>query len=247
MTSALDTFHGEVVRRLDRLAQRAAAGELDAAIDLLAEAIKRDGIIQVFGTGHSEGFSMEVAGRAGGLIATNSIRLRDLVIHGGQQPESLSGSDFEQGHGMVEQLWGLARVHPQDVFVIASNSGVNGSIVGMAVKAKESGHKIIAVTSLEHTSRVQPLHPSGHRLLDLADVVIDNLAPYGDTTLPDGTGAVSSLTASFIAQQLTIGVVQRLAVEGVDAPIYLSANTPGGREHNAALEARYEGRLLRTA
>lgn len=247
MTSALDTFHHEVSQRLDTLARRAAAGELDPAIELLADAVAGDGVIQVFGTGHSEAFAMEVAGRAGGLIPTNSIRLRDLVIHGGQSPESLRGSDFEQGHEMVDRLWELARVDPRDAFIIASNSGVNGSIVGMALKAKDAGRKLIAVTSLEHTRAVSPLHPSGHRLLDLADVVIDNLAPYGDTTLPDGTGAVSSLTAAFIAQQLTIGVVQRLTAAGRKPPIYLSANTPGGREHNAELEAHYEGRLLRTA
>ena len=86
--------------------------------------------------------------------------------------------------------------------------------IGVALAAKARGHKLIAVTSLEHTNRVQPKHPSGKRLSEVADVVIDNLAPYGDSTLEleggIGVGAVSSLTAAFIAQRITIGVAEAI-------------------------------------
>jgi uncharacterized phosphosugar-binding protein len=141
------------------------------------------------------------------------------------------------------------------VFVIASNSGVNGSVVGMAIAAKEHGHGVIAVTSLEHTARVTSKHPSGARLSEVADVVIDNLAPYGDTTLtldggPDqevGVGAVSSMTAAFIAQLLTIAVSERIAAAGAVPPIYLSANIPAGDDHNNRLENQYGDRLRRHA
>lgn len=140
---------------------------------------------------------------------------------------------------------------PNDVFVIASNSGVNGTIVGMALLAKKHGHPVIAVTSLDHTMRVTPKHPSGKRLSEVADVVIDNLAPFGDTTLTVGddigVGAVSSMTAAFIAQLLTIGVAERLVAAGTVPPIYLSANIPGGDEHNHELEDRYGDRLRRHA
>jgi uncharacterized phosphosugar-binding protein len=82
-------------------------------------------------------------------------------------------------------------------------------------------------------------------------VVIDNLAPYGDTTLTIGedigVGAVSSITAAFIAQLLTIAVADRLQEGGQVPPVYISANIPGGDEHNHALEDRYRGRIRRTA
>ena len=106
------------------------------------------------------------------------------------------------------------------MFLIASNSGVNGSIVGVALRAKAEGHPVIAVTSLEHTNAVTPKHPSGQRLSEVADVVIDNRAPYGDTTIEVpggvGVGAVSSLTAAYIAQLITIGAAQRIAALGDD-------------------------------
>jgi len=102
---------------------------------------------------------------------------------------------------------------------------------------------------MEHTMAVPLKHPSGQRLSDVADVVIDNLAPYGDATLTlNGgvpVGAVSSITAAYIAQLLTVGVSERIAVDGRRPPLYLSANIPGGDEHNSALEARYAGRIHR--
>jgi uncharacterized phosphosugar-binding protein len=242
-------FASEVSERLERLATLAADEGLDAAIGLMTQAIEAGAVIQAFGTGHSEAFAMEIAGRAGGLIPTNKIALRDLVLHGGLPADALTGSGLERNPDVVSELWKISPIQPGDVFVIASNSGVNGSVVGMALLAKEQGHDVIAVTSLQHTARVQPKHPSGLRLSEVADVVIDNLAPYGDATLGlDGgvaVGAVSSITSAFIAQLLTIGVAGRMQGDGQLPPLYLSANIPGGDEHNHALEKKYRGRIRR--
>jgi len=247
-------FHDQVERLISALAATAAAGGFDEAIGMLADSIAGNGVIQAFGTGHSQAFAMEIAGRAGGLIPTNRIALADLVLRGGRTPDTL-GSKLEREPWLVDELFGLYQIEPADIFVIASNSGVNGSIVGLALKAKEAGHRVIAVTSLQHTNAVTPKHPSEKRLSEIADVVIDNLAPYGDSTLDFSTGptetvkigAVSSLTAAYIAQLLTIGTVQRLADQGYPPPVYLSANIPGGDEHNDQLEARYGKRLARNA
>ena len=81
--------------------------------------------------------------------------------------------------------------------------------------------------------------------------MLDNGAPYGDALLPlEGGGAVcavSSVTTALLAQLLTAEVVRRFHQAGEVPPIYLSANVPGGDEHNLALESRYAGRLRRTA
>ena len=242
-------FAHEVSWRLERLAALAADGALDAVIGLMTRAIEAGAVIQAFGTGHSEAFAMEIAGRAGGLIPTNKIALRDLVLRGNLAADTLAGSSLERNPEIVSALWEISPIHPGDVFVIASNSGVNGSVVGMALLAKDKGHDVIVVTSLQHTAQVRPKHPSGLRLSEIADVVIDNLAPYGDATLalPGGVavGSVSSITSAFIAQLLTIGVAERMNRDGKVAPLYLSANIPGGDEHNQVLEKKYEGRIRR--
>jgi uncharacterized phosphosugar-binding protein len=242
-------FASEVGTRLERLASLAVDGGLDEAIDLMTRTLQAGAVIQAFGTGHSEAFAMEIAGRAGGLIPTNKIALRDVVLRGSMRVDALTGSSLERNPDIVAELWEISPIHPGDVFLIASNSGVNGSVVSMALLAKERGHDVIAVTSLQHTARVRPKHPSGRRLSEIADVVIDNLAPYGDATLalPGGVavGSVSSITSAFIAQLLTIGVAERMNGDGRVPPLYLSANIPGGDEHNHALEKTYAGRIRR--
>jgi len=250
-------YADQVRSRLDALTEMAVAGGLDAAVDLLTRAVEAGAVIQAFGTGHSEAFAMEIAGRAGGLIPTNKIALRDLVLRGSRPLDAVHGSSLERDSSVVDELWNLSPIGPGDVFVIASNSGVNGSVVGLAILAKQKGHGVVAVTSLRHTQQVAPKHPSGRRLCDVADVVVDNLAPYGDATLalsgqahasesaPADIGAISSITSAFIAQLLTIGVAERISADGRVPPLYLSANIPGGDAHNAELERLYEGRIRR--
>lgn len=251
MPDLVRSYLKEVSSRLERLAAEAEAGALDAAVELMVEAIDAGGVVQVFGTGHSEAFAMEIAGRAGGLIPTNKIALRDVVLRGSRDAGVLKGSSLERDPAVVEELLDISPVAAPDVFIIASNSGVNGSIVGLALLVKSRGHKLIAVTSLEHTAAVETKHPSGVRLSEVADIVIDNKAPFGDTTLElaggGGVGAVSSITGAFIAQLLTIGAAERIRAAGKTPPIYISANIPGGDEHNRALEDLYQDRIRRDA
>ena len=121
----------------------------------------------------------------------------------------------------------------------------------MALLIKQRGHALIAITSAEHTVRVAPRHPSGKRLAEVADVVLDNGAPYGDALLSLSSGGavcpVSSVTNALLAQLLVAEVVRRIEAAGEVAPIYRSANVPGGDEHNTTLESRYAGRIRRTA
>jgi uncharacterized phosphosugar-binding protein len=228
-----------------------ASGPIQPAADLVVASLRANGVIQTFGSGHSEALAMEIAGRAGGLIATNRIALRDLVLLGGEPSEVLSSGILERDPSVSRRLYDLVKPDPADLFVIASNSGVNGSIVELATVVKENGHPLIAITSLQHTSGVESRHPSGKKLIDFADVVLDNHAPYGDSVLelPGGAKvcAVSSITAALIAQMLVAEVLRRLTEAGETPPVYLSANIPGGDDHNHALEARYAGRIRRTA
>jgi uncharacterized phosphosugar-binding protein len=245
MTDLTAQFFNEVQTRLTKLAQPNAA--IDKAVELCADALEAGGVMQAFGTGHSEAFAMEIAGRAGGLIATNRIALRVLVLRGGRPASDLGAAEFERDPAIGENLLALFPIDPRDIFLIASNSGVNGSILGVALAAKARGHKVIAVTSLDHTMKVTPKHPSGKRLADVADVVIDNLAPFGDSTMQleggIGIGAVSSITAAFIAQRITFGVAETIRQRGKTPPVFLSANIPGGDEHNRALQDLYGDRI----
>jgi uncharacterized phosphosugar-binding protein len=230
---------------------RQADGPVRDAADLLVASLRAGGVVQAFGTGHSEALAMEFAGRAGGLVPTNRISLRDVVIFGGESPEVLGDGLLERDPSIAHHLYDLAAVAAADLFVIGSNSGVNGAIVEFARLVKERGHRLIAITSFTQTAGVDSRHPSGAKLVDHADVALDNGAPYGDAVLPlpgGGTAcAVSSITAALLAQLVVAEVVRRLLQAGEAPPVYVSANVPGGYEHNSTLEARYAGRIRRTA
>lgn len=250
MTTSGD-FLTEVTSRLARIADQADDGPITEAAQMIAQSVIAGGVLRAFGTGHSEGFAMELCGRAGGLIPSSKIALRDVVVHGGRSAAELGGATLERDPGVVDELFALHPHDPRDVYVIASNSGLNASVVGLGLKVREAGNPLIAVTSLEHTNRVAPRHPSGKRLCDLADVTIDNLAPFGDLTLTLGdhfnVGAVSSMTAAFIAQLITICVTKQLLAQGISPPLYISANIPEGDDHNNALLRAYDGRLRNDA
>ena len=250
MTVGSSEFATAAREALDRTAESQAEAVRRAA-DLVVAGLRADGVVHAFGTGHSQALAMEIAGRAGGLVPTNMIALRDLVIHGGRPPEVLHDPHLERDPAVAHELYELAPVGRSDVFVIASNSGVNGAVVEFADLVGKHAHPLIAITSAQHSAQVGSRHPSGKRLSELADVVLDNGAPYGDAVLGlPGGGAVcgvSSLTAALLAQMVVAEVVRTLLADGETPPVYLSANIPGGDEHNRVLEARYAGRIRRGA
>ncbi|HEV2784077.1 MAG TPA: SIS domain-containing protein [Actinophytocola sp.] len=250
MNVTAQTYATEIIRRLGTVTESARAG-VEAAGDLFAECVRADGVIHAFGTGHSQAVALEIAGRAGGLIPTNRISLADLVIAGGEDPSVLDDPMLERDADVAGRLFDLTTRRPQDLFVIASNSGVNGSVVEMAHLATSAGHKLVGITSLEHSRQAQPKHASGKRLLDFADVTLDTGAPYGDAilTLPDGSTAcaISSVTAAVLVQMVVAEAVRRLLAAGIAPPVYVSSNVPGGHERNLKLEALYAGRIRRMA
>lgn len=228
-----------------------ARADVARAAELIADCVRADGVIHAFGTGHSQAMVLEVAGRAGGLVPTNRLSIADLVLYGGDAPSVLDDPLLERQPGVAARLYDLATPRPQDLFVVISNSGVNNVIVEMALRVKEQGHKLLAITSLTHTHAVPAGHSSGKKLVDLADVVLDNAAPRGDALLElPGGGAVcalSTLTGVLLVQMAVAEASAVLLASGERPPVYVSANVPGGFEGNLELEKRYAGRVRRTA
>ncbi len=113
-------FASEVGTRLERLASLAADGGLDAPIGLMTRAIETGAVIQAFGTGHSEAFAMEIAGRAGGLIPTNKIALRDVVLRWCDAGVTVFRVDNPHTKPVPFWEWLIAEVrkrHPETVFL----------------------------------------------------------------------------------------------------------------------------------
>ncbi|MEJ7755876.1 MAG: SIS domain-containing protein [Nocardioidaceae bacterium] len=84
---------------------------VEKAADLVVASVRDDGVLQTFGSGHSEALAMELAGRAGGLVPSNRISLRDVVIFGGESTDVLSRGVLERDPAVAQQALRPGRPH----------------------------------------------------------------------------------------------------------------------------------------
>ena len=243
MTYAYPSLAHDVIDRI-------VAGQLpaiDEAVAIIEPRLRAGGVLHVFGTGHARIPMHEMAGRAGGLMPINLVRMSDLVMHGGQPPEALADPLLERDPAFAAPLFELTGTRDGDVVLMASNSGINGAVVEFAELVRAAGLPLIAITSVAHSSAVESRHPSGRKLMDLADVVIDNCAPAGDAALDLGdgiqVGAVSNLAGVVIVQLLTEGIARASLAAGERPDVYRSMNLPDGDARNADALARLAGRV----
>ena len=244
----MDLFYEEMLKVVDVLEGK-EMDNIRKASEVCAETIAQGGVVHVFGSGHSVGFGMELAGRPGSLVPFHTIVTSDFVLHGKVTLAEFKDPDniFERRADIADRLYDLYDIRPQDSFIIISNSGINGVVIDFAIKAKAEGHKVIVVTSWQHTSAEASRHPSGKKLYEMGDVVIDNCGPQGDALIETGKiekiCSISSITGAFIAQSITTETCRLLSEKGVELPLLLSEETEENRTHNAELRQKYAGRI----
>lgn len=129
--------------------------------------------------------------------------------------------------------------------IIISTSGLRPLIVEMAMGAKERGLPVIGVVSRKHSEAAPAGHPSGKKLIDLADVVIDNQCPPGDCVLElEGlewrTGPTSTVTGAMIINMLRCEVAERLLKRGITPTLLPSHQFVGNTSAQEQLERFYD-------
>jgi len=229
---------------LDRIAdllariEREEAGALSSASDAVADVICRDGLVHVFGCGHSHLPALDAFYRAGGLACVSPLLDEDLMLHDG----AAKSSRMEKMPGIAAEAFRRAGVDPaKDVLVVISASGKNAAPVEMLRAAKAAGVKTLAISSSEYRAH-------GGVLLDEADVAIDCKVPYGDAVIDVGDmkmGGLSTYASLFILNGVLIEGAKKALERGTVPPIYTSGNVEGGTVRNVALEERYFGRVKR--
>ncbi len=236
-------FKDEVTKLIDTLYETQKSN-MEKAAQLIANSIEKLGVVHVFGSGHSLGLGIDITGRPGSLVPIHIMSTSDFVTKGVVSLDTFQSKTdiFERKPGIAGDLYELYDIRPQDVFIIISNSGINGIVIDFAALAKENGHKVIVITSKAHTMAEDSRHPSGKKLYMYGDIVIDNCGPHGDALLEtDGVAkvcSVSSICNNLIAQAIAARVVEIIEEDGEDAPVLT-----GDEEHDSALLARYEGRI----
>lgn len=211
---------------------------------MIADSIKDDGILHVFGCGHSQMYAMELFYRAGGLVPVNAILTPAISL----EPKAPLSTQGERQEGLAKAILDNENVKENDVLIIVSTSGRNAVPVEMAMEAKERGLKVITLTSFEFTKNVTSRHRSGKKTYELSDIVLDNCGVLGDAILElDGLDAKFAPTSSIIGftilQAIIAQVVENLVNDGYNPPIWVSANTDKGDKINQEYIERYTKRI----
>ena len=205
--------------------------------------LQSGGVLHTFGTGHSVVGAMELYHRAGGLVPVNAILETEFSPFVPPSEAQKAERHAEVGKQLVTRY----DLRSGELILIFSQSGINSAPIDVALAAKEAGLRIVAITSCAHSLSMETRHSSGKRLMEVADFVIDNCAPVGDASLgvePHGRiGPTSTLAAVFIANWVVAEIVSRYQANEMEPPVYQSANTVGGDEHNHRLEKQYASRI----
>ncbi|MGC6423385.1 MAG: sugar isomerase domain-containing protein [Lentimonas sp.] len=214
---------------------------LAAAGKRIAHSIAADGVLHTFGSGHSQILAAEIERRAGGLVPVSSIN-----DPADGWPEQIPG----YGGRLFQRYAYQYAVQPSDVVLVISNSGRNASPIEVALEAKAAGLDVVVMTSLEMSKATTSRHPSGKKLYELGDYVLDNGGVPGDAAIDAPgfaykVGPTSTMSGALLLNLLSMEIIEELIARGVTPPTYVSQNADGGAEHNEALATKYRHRIRR--
>lgn len=223
------------------------ADHIEAATQELLRCICSHGSIYIFGASHAGILSEEMFYRAGGLMLINPIFGEEVSVQA--SPITLT-SDMERlvGYGSILAKH-RAAFKKGDVLIAHSVSGRNPVTVEIALAAKEADTHVIALTNLSYSRGVTSRHPSGKRLFEVADIVIDNHGDVGDATvqiegMQQKVGPTSTVVGATILNAIVVEAVQRMVDKGITTPpVFYSANLDGGDQLNRRLYQEYKNSI----
>lgn len=239
MPSLAETYYH---RANDMLAQAWSANlpTIQRLAPVIGQSLAQGGVLHTFGSGHSELISREIIGRAGGLVCVSGI-----IDPTAGFIENLVG----YGTKLVERHDRQYELRAGETIIVISNSGKNSSPLEVALHAKKKGLNVVGLTALKMSSTYATVHPSGQRLHEVADYVLDNGGVPGDAIVEVRDGLMSGPTSTFIGcsilNWLMLSVVEWLRDQGHALPILRSQNMPNAIEHNRTVGAAYKHRLTR--
>jgi uncharacterized phosphosugar-binding protein len=238
---------------LDRIS-RTQADQIEQASRWCADAIGADGLVHLFGTGHSRIPVEEMFPRYGSYPGWNPIVELSMTFH-----SQVVGANGQRQAMFIERVPGLAEVilsnfsfGPDDVMMVFSASGLSAVPVEMARGARRRGLRVIAVTSVAQSMSSPPDSAAGARLLDEADLVIDLCTPdadalcrIGDLETPVGPG--STIAAVAIVNSIKVRVAEFLVERRQMPPVLTRASVVGEERSRRLFDQAYREHARRIA
>ncbi len=229
---------------------RIEATELDAirtAAAQFARSILAGRLVHIFGTGHSRMAVEEMFPRYGSFpgfhpIVELSMSFHNPVVGANGQRQAMYLENV-QGFGPV--LWRNFVTSPDDCLLAISTSGCSAVTIDVAIEAKRLGMAVVALTSLEHSKSSSSKHASGQKLYEVADIVLDNQAPAGDSAvwiegLETPVSPLSSVTGCTIINLLKAEVARLLTMAGHPPKVLTAACHLGAERAQQLFEDTYD-------
>ena len=220
---------------------------IQQAADICADTIAGDGLVYLFGTGHSRMFIEEMYPRHGSFpgffpLVELSLTFHNLVVGPNGQRQAMY---LEHVEGFGQTIMRNFVFAEPDSFIIFSNSGVNEVVVEVALEAKKRHLPVIAVVSQAHCAVAAPKHSSGQKLPDVADITIDNGTPAGDAMVQiegmnDPVGPGSTIGATAVTNALKVEIAQRLVQKDIQPLVLTSSVLIGSEASQKQFDASYD-------
>ncbi len=221
---------------------------INAAARLMSDAIARDELIHVIGTGgHSNIGTYEMFMRAGGLAPVNGILDPGTLVSMGAR----RSSRIERTPGYAPAVLDSFNV-TGGVLIIINAYGINALTIDTALEGRKRGIPTIGVTSRSFGDAIPADHPARHpshqNLYQIVDVFVDCHMPLGDAVvefegLLPRVAPVSTLVLSYTLNLMVIETVRLLKERGIEPPVWTSGNMPGGEEAGRKLLEKYRPRI----
>ncbi len=238
MSHAEGRYLAGAIEVLERIADT-QTDAISAAADAVAGAIGSGHRVYVAATSHV--LHTELYLRAGGLAA----------VHPLGEPPDLSNPMLDLSAGVLHGD-GPFVPEPGDVVLIGTNAGTDAGTVQVALAAHQAGCFVVGLTCVayERWPDVVVEHPSGAKLADLADIVVDIGGVVGDGIIDlagvdTPVGPTSGVALVAVAWSILVGAAERLVERGQIPLVYRSVQIPGAEalfhERRTAYEANRLG------
>ena len=230
------------------------ADAIETASAWCADAIAGDGLVHLFGTGHSRIPVEEMFPRYGSYpgfhpMVELSMTFHTQVVGANGQRQAMF---IERTHGLAEVILSNFTFGPRDVLVVFSAGGLSAVPIEIARGARARGLRVIAVTSVAQSMSSDPDAILGSRLLDEADLVIDLSTPHADALstidgLETPVGPGSTIAAVAIANCIKVRTAQLLVERGAMPPVITRASVVGADRSRELFDAAYREHAQRIA
>lgn len=245
MTPMMEYFRA--VRDSLALIEATQLDAIEQASHTCADSIAAGGVVHVFGSGHSRIIVEELWPRYGSYPGFHPIVELSLTAY-----HQVAGANGQRQAMFLENVPGLAaqilrnfHLGEHDSLIAISSGGTSVVTVEVAELFAAGGMPVIAITGLEHSQRSRGKAPSGRRLFEVADVVLDTCTPVGDAAvylegMDAPVGPTTTVTGAAIANALKVRVAELLLATGITPAVLPSPLVVGDEASAAAFERAYD-------